>query len=570
MSKKLLLADDSVVIQKLVGLSFANEDIEILYTDNGDDAVDKARALLPDIILADVVMPGKSGYEVCEAIKQDPTLAHIPVLLLTGTFEAFDETRAANAGADGQITKPFEAQALVSRVTEVLRAFPPAPASTPTESLGSEDFFDADVESLATTLPPLPERSFEAEDTNAAAFDRESSEIGWLTDASSSSSDLFDDWDLDSSTDAFALSLEGDDEAPAPTSSIDESVLGAISSPPPLPPQPEQTRASSRPTLPPTLPPALPVEPPALPTLEPDPTPRSTPPSLSTMKVDSAQASGSAQDDAAVLAAARDERLTNSAGSDRSRSHDARSGRGAQDSDFLDLGPSSLDAEDLDFSFDVSEQRSVEDLDDLLEQSFSPRMEVSEPQVSGRPDPSDPLAASYDVSSSDLATFAGALPPRHVEAPAPLAEESRPTAADEPGPVGAHEPRTLDEPELDLISIDPEDSFSGGLAEDSFSASPVEDSSASRRDRGFFASALDAASEEEPSTSESISDLSPMMQQRIQETLEKVAWEAFSDLSESIVKQVMTRVEQIAWEVIPQMAETLVREEIRAMKGEED
>ena len=61
-----------------------------------------------------------------------------------------------------------------------------------------------------------------------------------------------------------------------------------------------------------------------------------------------------------------------------------------------------------------------------------------------------------------------------------------------------------------------------------------------------------------------------MMQQRIQETLEKVAWEAFSDLSESIVKQVMTRVEQIAWEVIPQMAETLVREEIRAMKGEED
>ena len=60
-----------------------------------------------------------------------------------------------------------------------------------------------------------------------------------------------------------------------------------------------------------------------------------------------------------------------------------------------------------------------------------------------------------------------------------------------------------------------------------------------------------------------------MMEQRIQETLEKVAWEAFSDLSESIVKQVMGRVEQIAWEVIPEMAETLVREEIRKMKGDD-
>ncbi len=61
-----------------------------------------------------------------------------------------------------------------------------------------------------------------------------------------------------------------------------------------------------------------------------------------------------------------------------------------------------------------------------------------------------------------------------------------------------------------------------------------------------------------------------MMEQQIQETLEKVAWEAFSDLSESIVKQVMDRVEKIAWEVIPQMAETLVREEIRRMKDEKD
>ena len=74
MPKTLLLADDSVTIQKVVAISFASEDLTITTVDNGDDAVTRARELLPDVILADVVMPGKSGYEVCEAVKADPAL----------------------------------------------------------------------------------------------------------------------------------------------------------------------------------------------------------------------------------------------------------------------------------------------------------------------------------------------------------------------------------------------------------------------------------------------------------------------------------------------------------------
>ena len=120
MSKTLLLADDSVVIQKLVGLSFANEDFTLVVTDNGEEAIARTREVRPDIVLADVVMPGRSGYEVCAEIKADPELASIPVLLLTGTFEAFDESRAQQAGANGHIGKPFEAQTLVERVEALL------------------------------------------------------------------------------------------------------------------------------------------------------------------------------------------------------------------------------------------------------------------------------------------------------------------------------------------------------------------------------------------------------------------------------------------------------------------
>ena len=130
MPKTLLLADDSVTIQKVVGISFASEDITLITVDNGDDAIVKAREIRPDMVLADVVMPGKNGYEVCEAIKSDPDLQHIPVLLLTGTFEAFDETRAQQIGAEGHVAKPFEAQTLVDQVNqlfELSEASPEAP-----------------------------------------------------------------------------------------------------------------------------------------------------------------------------------------------------------------------------------------------------------------------------------------------------------------------------------------------------------------------------------------------------------------------------------------------------------
>src|SRR5688572_7269239 len=177
MPKSLLLADDSVTIQKVVGISFANEDIEITTVDNGRDAVAKARAIRPDIVLADVVMPGMSGYEVCETIKADPNLRHVPVLLLTGTFEAFDQARATAVGAAGHVAKPFEAQTLVDRVKQLLASAPaaapkapavrpvaaPAPAPVAAPALGSDDdafdFFSDAPEQPAAAPPPMPSPS---------------------------------------------------------------------------------------------------------------------------------------------------------------------------------------------------------------------------------------------------------------------------------------------------------------------------------------------------------------------------------------------------------------------------
>jgi CheY-like chemotaxis protein len=191
MPKTLLLADDSVTIQKVVGISFANEDIAITTVDNGRDAVAKARVMKPDIILADVVMPGMSGYDVCEAVKADPNLRHVPVLLLTGTFEAFDQARASAVGAAGHVAKPFEAQTLVDRVKQLLassaativrpapaRHSSPAPVSAPASAPQPRapapddafDFFSESVEAAPSLAAPAAAaaESFDLDEPDAA------------------------------------------------------------------------------------------------------------------------------------------------------------------------------------------------------------------------------------------------------------------------------------------------------------------------------------------------------------------------------------------------------------------
>jgi CheY-like chemotaxis protein len=120
MGNKLLLADDSITIQKVVAIIFANEEFELTVVDNGVAALEKAREIQPDVMLVDALMPGKTGYEVCADIRRDPVLSSVPTLLLIGAFEPLDEEKARDCGADATITKPFESQQLIDRVKELL------------------------------------------------------------------------------------------------------------------------------------------------------------------------------------------------------------------------------------------------------------------------------------------------------------------------------------------------------------------------------------------------------------------------------------------------------------------
>ena len=104
---KILVADDNSNIQKMVGLALKDQGIEVVAVGNGEAAVRKIPDVKPDLVLADVFMPVRNGYEVCEFVKKDPALAHIPVILLVGAFDPLDEQEAQRVGADGVLKKPF-------------------------------------------------------------------------------------------------------------------------------------------------------------------------------------------------------------------------------------------------------------------------------------------------------------------------------------------------------------------------------------------------------------------------------------------------------------------------------
>ena len=154
MSQRLLLADDSITIQKVVELILAEEDFEIKSVNNGEEALSVISSFMPDIVLADIEMPKINGYQLCETIKQNPATNTIPVILLTGAFEPIDEELAKQVQADDFIIKPFESQELISKINAVLTI-----SSVAEAEFAEEDAVEAEAVGLEAEAVSLEEEA---------------------------------------------------------------------------------------------------------------------------------------------------------------------------------------------------------------------------------------------------------------------------------------------------------------------------------------------------------------------------------------------------------------------------
>jgi CheY-like chemotaxis protein len=163
MPKQILLVEDSLTMQKVVEITFAHEDYRVTAAKDADEALARLRELRPDVILADAGLPGKSGYDLAQAVKSDPGMREIPVLLLTGNFNPYDELRGQKAGVDAALVKPFETQVLLDKVVDLLRrkgAGVSAPATTlvsmpPISGVGGAGT-GQDGGTRRPTVPPMP------------------------------------------------------------------------------------------------------------------------------------------------------------------------------------------------------------------------------------------------------------------------------------------------------------------------------------------------------------------------------------------------------------------------------
>jgi CheY-like chemotaxis protein len=157
---KLLIADDSNTIQKVFERTFPPEEFTLSFASNGEEALTKARTDKPNVIIADINMPSKNGFEVCEELKKDPALRGIPILLLIGILDDFDEDEGRRVGADGFIIKPFESNAAISKVREALAKGASAPTTKGPARGGAEEILDlTNISQKPTATPPPKKRA---------------------------------------------------------------------------------------------------------------------------------------------------------------------------------------------------------------------------------------------------------------------------------------------------------------------------------------------------------------------------------------------------------------------------
>ena len=566
MPKTLLLADDSVTIQKVVGITFANEDIELVTVDNGDDALVRARQIKPDLVLADIGMPGLDGYALCKAIRKDPTIAHTPVLLLTGTFETYDEEKARQVGASGYISKPFEAQALVDRVTAMLAqsAAPPvARHAAPARTLAAPAAQSAPAapHRPPLELPPLPGASVakavrpaKPRVSSPFEFDVTPEPSPALGTPATPATPLWEaEPELEVNDDAPLLRSALQSALPSPTEDAPTTLPDATRLfAPDLLGRPARLKDAAEPVIAPVAARAdfsfgdLDFE-------EPTGSPMNQ-----TQIFGESSGPGGAETVLSTITAPKksDEPVLESPLSDPLYSKT----RFLEPEFRIEAGP----------SFDTPFPAIAPALPDLLgsEEITTPshslgEIELSdaEPEIEAeRLDEVDPFAEPFspDTSAAFEEPKFEQQNPRQAESPRAGATTRLLLRSDAPA-------EAADDLELEPDLLDAEPIPEGALSElpselDTWSA--IHESS-EPDPRPTAPLTARVRSEERPRVAAPVIDSALLSQ-----TLEKVAWEAFGSLSEQVVNEVRKRIEAVVWEVVPQLCERLIREEIARLKAD--
>lgn len=186
MPKKILLAEDSLTIQKVFELTFAKSDFILTIVDNGTDAVRLAAEISPALVVADITLPGRNGFEVAGDLAAGANTRNIPVLILSGSLGPFDEESFKSCGAGGVMFKPFESQELIDKVNEMLSAAETEHAAGKGEgpAPGTEDWDFSDVLEEVddfkskSSAPPSASSSAAAGTLSLGEYDVSVDEIG--------------------------------------------------------------------------------------------------------------------------------------------------------------------------------------------------------------------------------------------------------------------------------------------------------------------------------------------------------------------------------------------------------
>jgi len=122
MSRKILLVDDSATVLMMERMILASERFQIVTAANGEEAQQRAKTEQPDLILMDIVMPKLNGLQACQAIKNDPETAHIPIILVTTRGEAASLEAGYSSGCSDYVTKPVNSAELLGKIRNILGA----------------------------------------------------------------------------------------------------------------------------------------------------------------------------------------------------------------------------------------------------------------------------------------------------------------------------------------------------------------------------------------------------------------------------------------------------------------